>query len=98
MDSHDLRCQPLARVADLSSETGEVAKELLISTGYGRHKPPAAASPELRAEVGDLVFSVVALAVELDVDPGAELDAAVARYEERVRRAATPSSTNSDPG
>lgn len=89
-----LACPPLARLADVASESGEVAKELLMSTGYGarpyQHPPDAA----LCSEYGDLVFSVLALGLELGCDAAAELDRAIDRYEARIGHGGDPGSVN----
>lgn len=79
--THHLDAPPAYRLLDLSSEVGELAKDLLESTDYGDR--PAAATVEAD-EVGDALFSLLAAADALGVDAGAALDEALAKYERRL--------------
>ncbi|NDL56266.1 nucleotide pyrophosphohydrolase [Phytoactinopolyspora sp. XMNu-373] len=73
-----------ARSMDICSEAGEVAKEVLAATEYGRRPFQAAAAPGLAGEIGDLLYSVLALAAEVGIDPEAALDAALDKYQKRL--------------
>ncbi|HIE47657.1 TPA: nucleotide pyrophosphohydrolase, partial [Candidatus Bipolaricaulota bacterium] len=48
--SHGLLHDPTTHALDLVSEVGEVAKEVLLATGYGRRGPQF--RPELADELG----------------------------------------------
>jgi NTP pyrophosphatase (non-canonical NTP hydrolase) len=89
LDAHDLRTDPAYRVLDLSSEVGELAKEVNESTGYGS-TPGAAAVAE--DEVGDALFCLLALAAELDVEAGEALETAIEKYESRLASSGDPGS------
>jgi NTP pyrophosphatase (non-canonical NTP hydrolase) len=79
---HGLTCAPEQRLLDIASELGEVSKEILKSTGYGRTRLQITKS--LGEEIGDLLFAVHALAVECGLDPDESLRAALAKYEQRA--------------
>ena len=82
IDQNSLRCDPATRALDLASEFGEVAKEILKASDYG--KKPVAANNDLHEELGDLAFSLYALAAELDVDLEAAARAALHKYRNRL--------------
>lgn len=71
-----------ARLLDLQSELGELAKEYLKASDYGRadFTPNAA----WRDEIGDVAFSLLALAAATEVDLQAALEAALAKYQTRL--------------
>ncbi len=79
---HSLLHDPATHALDLVSEVGEVAKEILLSTNYGQHAPQP--RPELAAELGDALYSLLALAQSCGVDAGSALDAALTKYERRM--------------
>lgn len=87
---HDLARPPAERLLDLTSEVGEVAKEVLKATGYGER---AFAPPEAWAEeLGDLLYCVLALAAETGVDAERALAGALDKMERRLAAAGTPGS------
>lgn len=90
--ANDLEAPPAYRLLDLSSEVGELAKDLLESTAYGAE--PSAASVEAD-EVGDALFALLAAADSLDVDADEALDAALAKYDSRLAAGDDPSSGES---
>jgi len=79
---HGLACAPEQRLLDISSELGEVSKEILKSSGYGKTEPEI--TSDLREEIGDLLFAVHALAIECDLDPEQSLKGALVKYEQRA--------------
>jgi NTP pyrophosphatase (non-canonical NTP hydrolase) len=80
LDANDLRAPPENRVLDLASEVGELAKNVNESTDYG-----ASGGADVdRAELGDALFCLLALADELDYDAGAALDEALGKYADRI--------------
>ncbi|WP_227354577.1 MazG nucleotide pyrophosphohydrolase domain-containing protein [Haladaptatus salinisoli] len=78
---HELDAPPAYRLLDLASEVGELAKDANESTAYGSN--PGAVSVE-SDELGDALFSLLSLAESLDIDAGAALDEALAKYESRI--------------
>src|SRR6056297_3329017 len=86
---HEMDADPAYRILDLASEVGELAKDANESTDYG-------ASPEeldVNAdELGDALFSLLAVAESLDVDAETALDEALAKYEQRIEATGDPGS------
>lgn len=72
------------RVLDTVSELGEVAKEILIMSDYG--KQPIKYREEFKSELGDVVFSLVAVANALDIDLEQAVDEALSKYEKRLAK------------
>ena len=62
----ELMKDPICRFLDLQSELGELAKELLKAGGYGK-KPMESTGP-LADELGDCLFSLLALCNALGLD------------------------------
>lgn len=81
---NDMLCGAAARCLDLASETVEVAKEILRGMDYG--KRPYTPTPETAEELGDCLFSLLALCCELDVDAEGALSGALEKYGARLRR------------
>jgi NTP pyrophosphatase (non-canonical NTP hydrolase) len=77
---HDVRAHAL----DLVSEVGEVAKEVLLATQYGRQ--PSRPRPELADEIGDALYSLLALAEVCGVDAEDALRASLQKYERRTEQ------------
>lgn len=82
LDKHDLHAAPAYRLLDLAAEVGEVASDAAKSSGYGETPDEIAVS---EGELGDALFSLLALADELEMDAGAALAASMEKYEARVR-------------
>jgi NTP pyrophosphatase (non-canonical NTP hydrolase) len=79
-----LGIDPSARALDLSSEVGEVCKEILKSTQYGtRAFQP---TPNLERELGDAFFSLLTLASSINVDLDAALEQVLVKMRERLEQ------------
>ena len=63
---HGLESPPEHRVLDSMSELGEVAKEILEMTNYGRE--PLVYRKEMKSELGDLLYSVITIANSFNID------------------------------
>jgi NTP pyrophosphatase (non-canonical NTP hydrolase) len=79
---HHLQHDVETHALDLVSEVGELAKEVLLATDYGRRPPPSRL--ELANEIGDALYSLLALAQVCGVDAGAALGATLRKYERRL--------------
>ena len=84
VDAHDLRTGAEHRLLDLVAELGELSKEALKATGYGRR--PFIPDEKWDDELADVFFSLVCLANSTAVDLEKGLDAALAKYGERLAR------------
>jgi NTP pyrophosphatase (non-canonical NTP hydrolase) len=71
-----------ARLLDLVSEVGELSREVLEGTDYGR--TPFELPEGWSAELGDVFFALVCLANDTGVDLGAALDGVLDKYRERL--------------
>lgn len=81
---HHLETQPAYSLLDIMSELGEVAKELLQGTDYGRGSGEADAT-RMREEIGDLMFAVAYLSTLYDIDPEAAMWESVRKFERRLQ-------------
>lgn len=90
--AHGLRLDAALRYIDLTSEVGELGKALLHSGEYGQS--PIMADEETLLEIGDCLFSLLALCDALDVDAQAALQAALAKYAGRWAQKGAISSDN----
>lgn len=79
---HNLDHEPSVYALDLLSELGEVAKEILLATDYGK-RPFPEASPNLSNELGDALYSLCQLATAAGVDLDQALAASLDKYEQR---------------
>lgn len=70
------------RLLDIASEVGEVAKEVLKSSSYG--KTDFSITESFIEELGDLYFSLLCLAAENQIDLSKELDKILAKYNRRI--------------
>lgn len=82
MRRHNLLRDPATHALDLISEVGEAAKEVLLATDYGQR--PAQFRPEMADELGDALYSLLALTEACGVDAGGALDAALEKYRRRL--------------
>lgn len=81
VEEHGLEAGLAYRVLDLESEVGEIATEVTTSTGYGTDPDEASIADD---EVGDALLALLAVAENADVDAGAALETALAKYEDRI--------------
>ena len=66
---------------DLTSEVGDLGKEILNGSDYGTKE--FAATDNLESELGDTFFSLVCVANELGIDLGNALNKVLEKYEKR---------------
>lgn len=72
------------RFIDLSSEVGELGKEILEGTDYG--KKEFSKTGNLESEFGDVLFSLVSAANCAGVDLGVALEKVLKKYEDRFNK------------
>lgn len=92
---HGLEAPVSARVLDVVSEVGELAKEVLEGSAYGAKDPVLPGS--WQGELGDLAFSILSLANLTDVDLDAALADTLDKYQRRMASTGTPGSGSHDP-
>ncbi|EMA41437.1 MazG nucleotide pyrophosphohydrolase domain-containing protein [Halococcus hamelinensis] len=86
---HDLDAPPEHRILDLAAEVGEIAADATESSNYGADPAGLSVNPD---EIGDALFSLLALADSLDIDAGDALDEAFEKYETRIDETGSASS------
>lgn len=87
---HRLGASVEVRLLDVMSELGEVAKEVLRSSEYGKRAFTPSAS--LHDELGDVLFSLLCIANDAGVDVQHAVEAALTKYERRIRTSGTAGS------
>lgn len=87
MARYGLGTDPQVRMLDLSSEVGELAKEVLKSTAYGTQ--PFTPTPSLEEELGDCLFSLLCLSQCLGLEGETALGKALEKYEKRFAERGT---------
>ena len=81
IQKHRLSCGVQNRYIDLTSELGELGKEILKNSAYGKSAYQSAEQAE--EELGDCLFSLLALACEMSIDAEDALKHALSKYERR---------------
>ena len=71
------------RVVDLMSEVGELSKEILLSTSYG--KSEFKSTDNLKNELGDVFYSLIVSANSFDIDMEEVLDKTLDKYSKRMK-------------
>ncbi len=87
---HDLLHDPAIHALDLVSEVGEVAKALLLDTDYGQRTPRP--NGDLAVELGDALYSLLALAQVCGVNAEQALEMALTKYSHRLEARGTAGS------
>ncbi len=82
VEEHVLDASIEARLLDLASEVGELAKEALEATDYGN--APFVVPDTWADEMGDVFFSLICLANQTDIDLEAVLGAVLVKYQHRL--------------
>jgi len=81
IQKYHLQTDEHTRYIDLVSEIGELGKEILKSTNYGKQNYTQNANAA--GELGDCLFSLLALCSAMGVDGQDALNTAIAKYENR---------------
>ncbi len=92
LKENHLTCPTQSRALDLVSEVGEVAKEILKMTNYGTKEPEPRA--EIKDELGDVYFSLLALAESVNVNLEEALQLALEKYSKRLQKGSAGSEVN----
>ena len=90
-EKNNLKAPPEHRLLDLFSELGEVAKELLKMTNYG--KKTIKVNKEIKSELGDAFYSLIVLANYFNVDLEEALNIVLEKYQSRLPKGSPGSET-----
>lgn len=66
---------------DLVSEVGELGKEIIKGCNYGKQEYTN--TPNIESELGDCLFSLLALCHEMGIDADNALNTALTKYKKR---------------
>jgi len=92
-EKHNLSRPPGVYALDLLSELGEVAKEILLATDYGKRPfSPQSNQLELAGELGDVLYSLCLLANVSGVDLEEAFTTTLQKYEMRWQQQGNPGS------
>lgn len=89
MEEHDLGGTTPFRLLDLVSEIGEVAKDATKTSEYGESPDDLEVK---RDEIGDVLFSLLAVSNDLDIDAEKAFQEAMEKYERRISDGGDPGS------
>lgn len=89
IEKYDMDGTPEFRILDLVSEVGEVAKDATKSSEYGINPENISVKKD---EIGDVLFSLLAVAESLDIDAEKALEVALNKYEKRIEDKGDPGS------
>ncbi len=82
VNDNNLKISAELRMLDLTSELGELAKEILKQTAYG--KMPLVVDENVEGELGDCIFSLLCLCSSLGLDAEEALNKALIKYKKRL--------------
>ena len=91
-DCHFKPMSPEARLLDIMSEIGELGKEILKNTKYGTSD--FTLTDDFVMEYGDVLYSMLSLANELNINSDNSLELVLNKYQERINKNNNLSSGN----
>ena len=91
-NENNLNSNAEIRLLDLVSEVGEVSKEILKASDYGKRDYKV--NESLVLEIGDLFFSLITLANSLQIDLEEALEKVLLKYQTRIIKGNSPDSEN----
>jgi NTP pyrophosphatase (non-canonical NTP hydrolase) len=90
-NKHNINCSVENRLLDLVSEIGELSKEVLKASDYGK-TASTTYTQNMQMELGDVLFSLVCVANAMNIDMDQALALALRKYEKRFAERAKISS------
>lgn len=78
---YDLACTEKIRYMDLVSEVGELGKEIIKSCDYGKQEFES--TLEIKDEMGDCLFALIALCCEMNINVDSALNSSIEKYKNR---------------
>ena len=81
---HTKQMPVYARIMDIQSELGELAKEYLKQSKYGTQEFEL--TNEFKMEYGDVLYSLLSLANELNIDAKQSVDFVLEKYSNRIKK------------
>lgn len=84
MEDKNLKSSIDVRIMDLNSEVGELNKEFIKITNYGKND--FIVNEEFKKEIGDTLFSLLCLANESKINLNECLELVLVKYEKRFKK------------
>lgn len=84
IENYNLKTLPEINYIDLTSEIGEIGKELLKGNEYGSKQ--FVKTENLELEIGDAFFSLICLANTLDINIYDALTSVIKKYDNRFKK------------
>ena len=81
--------KPFVRLADITSELGELQKEVLKATAYGSASIADKKKADIAEEFGDTLFSMVSFAEENGIDIDDAIEVVIQKYRDRFSKKGT---------
>ena len=94
---HNLHHAPGVYALDLMSELGEVAKEILLATDYGKRPYPDSTNEALASELGDALYSLCQLATSASINLEDAFTETMQKYQNRWQEKGHMGSQNESP-
>lgn len=79
------------RILDLVSEVGEIASDATKTADYGISEEEIDVKED---EIGDALFSLLAVASDLGIDAEEALEKSIQKYRERIENSGSPGSVD----
>lgn len=89
IEQNQLEAAPGFRILDLVSEIGEIVKEATKTSDYGLSPEQISVEED---EIGDALFSLLAVSSELGINAEKALGSALDKYESRIDEKGDPGS------
>lgn len=81
LENNDMQAPPEFRIMDFISEAGEIVKDAVKTAEYGEAREKMDVKED---EIGDVLFSILAVADSLDIDAEKAFESAMEKYHERI--------------
>ena len=81
VEEHDMEATHVFRIIDLLAEIGEIASGAAKSSDYGLNESEMNVKED---EIGDALFSLLSVAIELDIDAEKALEKSLEKYRDRI--------------
>ena len=92
VEDYSLEISPEMRFIDLTSEVGELGKDILKGNSYGKRQ--CEKTMNFEDEIGDVLFSLICIANTMEVDLESSLNHTLAKYKKRFEEKSNTGSEN----
>ena len=89
---HKRQMPVYARILNIQSELGELAKEYLSNSKYGTED--FVLTEDFKMEYGDVLYCILSLANEMNIIADECLDMVIQKYQKRIEKKQTMGSNN----